>query len=91
MVRPPLTDRVWPVMNPAASLAKKLTAAAMSDGSPKRRIGTARTMAFITASALSCCSSTASMAGVLVGPGQTTFAVTPARAAPGGGVLLPPS
>src|SRR5207253_10999194 len=46
MVRPPLTDSVWPVMNPASSDTMKATAPAMSSGTPMRRIG----MPFLRAS-----------------------------------------
>ena len=50
MVRPPETDRVWPVMNPAASEAKYATAEATSCGWPTRFMGTAPAMAPITLS-----------------------------------------
>ncbi len=41
MVRPPLTDSVWPVMKAASSEARKTTAPARSSGSPSRPRGIA--------------------------------------------------
>ncbi len=45
MVRPPLTEMVWPVMKRAPSPARNTTAGAMSSGSPTRRIGMLRARA----------------------------------------------
>src|SRR5215208_4820868 len=78
IVRPPLTESVWPVMYPARSEARKATAAAMSSGSARRRIGTARTSA--STSFWPPSAAIPSSMGVRVGPGQTAFAVMPARA-----------
>ena len=66
-------------MKPALSDARKATAAATSSGSPRRRIGTARVSASISFSPPPSAAMPSS-SGVRVGPGQTTFAVTPWRA-----------
>lgn len=47
MLKPPETLSVWPVMNAAASEARKATGPAMSSGLPRRRKGTALVMASI--------------------------------------------
>src|SRR5688500_10347828 len=80
MVRQPMTDRVWPVMYPAASEARKATAGAMSSGIPSRRIGTALVIDSITRSASAPASMMPWSIGVSVGPGHTALAVTPYRA-----------
>src|ERR1700756_3114527 len=89
IVSPPLTDSVWPVMYSAASDAKKATAAATSEGWPRRFIGTERVMPPITLSA-SCPELSAKLrsAGVSVGPGQTVFTVTPLVATSRASVLV---
>src|SRR5882724_5898675 len=70
MERPPLTESVWPVMNPASSDARNATAAAMSSGSPVRPSG----IAFLSDSiSLSLPPAISWRSGVFVGPGQTTL------------------
>src|SRR5690348_15361875 len=78
IVRPPPTLSVWPVMNDAASDARKTTASATSSGRARRPSGVALTIeeiSFSLPAAIMPCSR-----GVSVRPGATTFTRTPSRA-----------
>src|ERR1700674_4920895 len=89
MVRPPLTDSVWPVMYSEASEEKKATAAGQSEGGASRFIGQERVIPPSTFSA-SCPELSANLrsAGVSVGPGQTVFTVTPLVATSRASILV---
>src|SRR6266851_2182310 len=88
IVRPPLTESVWPVTKPAPSEARKATAGPMSSGVPSRFIGTARAIPAMTFSASPDPSAKLRRAGVSVGPGQTVLAVTPFAATSRARVLV---
>jgi hypothetical protein len=74
---PPSTRNVDAVMNEASSLARKATAAAISEASANRPIGTCtRRRAARSGSA----ANSPVSSGVLTGPGHTAFTRIPSRA-----------
>src|SRR3984893_17787725 len=77
MVRPPLTERVCPVMKEASSEARKAIAAAISSGLASLRNGMALTRA---SPSLGLAFEVAAMSGVYLWAGQTTFTRRPWRA-----------
>src|SRR6185503_11793505 len=68
IVRPPETESVWPVMNPASSEARKTTAGAMSSGTPSRPHGITRLR--LSASLGLAAANSLRNSGVSDGPGQ---------------------
>src|SRR5699024_2022668 len=77
IVSPPETDRVCPGMSCVAGEARDETAMAGSPGWAMRRSGSARSSARRN---FGLTSEMLANSGVSAGPGQTTFAVIPARA-----------
>ena len=70
-----------PNVNEFISVSGPITAAATSSGLPRRFIATPDVIAAMTLSASGAAATTERSIGVSVGPGQTTLAVTPLRAA----------
>src|SRR3990170_1008007 len=77
IVRPPETERAWPVMKPASSEAKKITAGGRSSGWPSRPKGITRLR---LSASFGFSAVTVAKSGVSVGPGQTQFTLIRWRA-----------